>query len=147
MSTTIQRAPGSTQRTEAGLPSPTARSAAEARPLPESGAVAVVLDFVGSTLSDYDHLIAEMGLAPHRSALPGCLFHWVRSIPDGVRVSEVWRDQETFEFFLREELQPILTYLRLPEPEVTLYPVHSYLVGGSTARAPLGSASVAPGQA
>jgi hypothetical protein len=56
----------------------------------------------------------------------------VRSTPDGVRVSEIWRDQPTFEFFLREEVLPIVEYLRLPDPEVNVYPVHNYLVDGAS---------------
>ena len=93
--------------------------------------VAVVLDFVGSTLGDYDHVIDGMDLAPRGQGLPGCLFHWVRSTPDGIRVSEVWRNRETFEFFLGEELLPVLGYLRLADPEVHIYPVHNYLVEGT----------------
>lgn len=89
--------------------------------------IVVVSDFVGATLDDYDRLIQIMGLAPGGVALPGCLFHWARSTPDGLRLCEVWRNRVLFEFFQREEAIPMYRHLQLPEPEVSCYPVHNYL--------------------
>jgi hypothetical protein len=89
--------------------------------------VAVILDFVGVNLDDYDRLIRAMHLASGGSALPGCLFHWARSTPDGLRICEIWRNRALFEFFEREELLPAYRRLRFPEPELDFYPVHNYL--------------------
>jgi hypothetical protein len=89
--------------------------------------VGVTMDFVGATLDDYDRLIRTMHLAPSGPALPGCLFHWAHSTPDGLRICEVWRNRGLFEFFQQEEAVPVLRYLQLPEPDLHFYPVHNYL--------------------
>jgi hypothetical protein len=90
--------------------------------------VAVVMDFIGIGLSQYDDLMADM--SREGSALPGCLFHWAASTPDGVRATEVWRNLKLFDFFLREEVLPTVSALRLPDPELTVYAVHHFLTEG-----------------
>ena len=90
--------------------------------------VAVVMDFIGIGLSQYDDLMLDV--SREGSALPGCLFHWAASTPDGVRATEVWRNLKLFDFFLREEVLPTVSALRLPDPELTVYAVHHFLTEG-----------------
>jgi hypothetical protein len=90
--------------------------------------VAVVMDFIGIGLSQYDDLMLDISRGG--SALPGCLFHWAASTPDGVRATEVWRNLKLFDFFLREEVLPTVSALRLPDPELTVYAVHHFLTEG-----------------
>lgn len=92
--------------------------------------IAVILDFIGVTLDDYDRLIHRMDLAGRGRALPGCLFHWARSTSDGLRISEIWRNRALFDYFQRVEALAMYHRLHLPEPELSFYPVHNYLTSG-----------------
>ena len=100
---------------------PASRSTASA------GAVAVVMDFVGATLPQFDQLLESMRLSPNGPGLTGSLFQWSRSTPDGVRVTEVWQSPNHFEVIFREEIEPRLSDAGMQEPEITTYAVHSYL--------------------
>jgi hypothetical protein len=93
--------------------------------------VAVVMDFVGIGLEQYDELMSCLDLGRGGAALPGCLFHWASSTPDGVRATEVWRNLKLFDFFLREEVLPTVSALRLPDPELSVYAVHHFLTEGN----------------
>ena len=92
--------------------------------------VAVVMLFVNLSLDHYDRLIVDLDLTTRGSALPGCLFHWATEVPEGVRVTEVWRNIKLFDFFLREDVLPTVTALRLPDPEVSVFAVHHFLTEG-----------------
>ncbi len=106
---------------EAAAQQPASRSAASA------GAVAVVMDFVGATLPQFDQLLESMRLSPDGPGLNGSLFQWSRSTPDGVRVTEVWQSHNHFDVIFREEIEPRLSDAGMQEPEITTYEVHSYL--------------------
>ena len=112
---------------------------ANARPEPESGStesgsvVAVVMDFVGATLPHLDRLLDSMRLHPGGPGLTGSLFQWSRRTQDGVRVTEVWHSRDLFDFFYREEIEPLLPAAGLREPEITTYDVHTYLTQGPDA--------------
>jgi hypothetical protein len=96
--------------------------------------IAVEMLFVNLSVRDYDRLIAGIDLTTRGSALPGCLFHWATGAPEGVRVTEVWRNLKLFDFFLREDILPAVTALRLPDPEVSVFPVHHFLTEGLPGR-------------
>ena len=55
-------------------------------------AVAVVLEFEGATLDQYDQVVEKMGITPGGRHLPGCLFHW--------------ESREQFERFAEEQIAP-----------------------------------------
>jgi hypothetical protein len=95
-------------------------------------AVAVVMDFVGATLPQFDQLLESMRLSPAGPGLTGSLFQWSRCTQDGVRVTEVWQSRNHFEVFLRQVIEPRLSEAGLREPEITTYEVHSYLTQGPT---------------
>jgi hypothetical protein len=96
--------------------------------------VAVDMLFVNLGLQQYDRLITGLDLMTRGSALPGCLFHWAAGLPEGVRVTEVWRNLKLFDFFLREDVLPTVTALRLPDPVVSVFAVHHFLTEGPLSR-------------
>ena len=101
-------------------------------PTTQDAVVAVVMDFIGATLSQLDQLLEGMRLSPYGPGMAGSLFQWSRGTMDGVRVTEVWQSRSHFEHSFREEVEPRLSEIGLPEPEITTYDVHSYLTQGPT---------------
>ncbi len=70
-------------------------------------AIAVVLEFSGATLEQYDQVIKEMGFQPGGAGPPGALFHWITATDDGIRVTDVWEDRDTFDRFAQEKIGPV----------------------------------------
>jgi len=94
-------------------------------------AVAVVLEFEGGTLEQYDQIIQKMGFSRGGAGAPGGLFHWVTKTDNGIRVTDVWEDQETFERFAQEEIGPKSAEVGITqEPKVSFFEVHNYLTAG-----------------
>ena len=93
-------------------------------------AVAIVLDFKGATLDQYDQVIERMGLTPRGSGPPGSLFHWVTKTGDGIRVTDLWDSREVFDRFSDEQIGPHTQAVGISPPEVAFHDVHSYLTGG-----------------
>ncbi len=90
-------------------------------------AIAVQLDFNGSTLAQYDLVIQKMGFLPGGTGGPGCLFHWVMKTADGVRVTDVWASKEAFDKFAQEQIGPVTRQVGLSAPSVQFFEVHNYL--------------------
>jgi hypothetical protein len=99
----------------------------DAEAYPDAPPVAVVLDFPGLTLRHYERLTRHIFRTPREPGVPGCLYHWVRVRPEGVRVIEVWRTRCRFEAFWAEVALPRLQHLQLPEPACTFCPVPSFI--------------------
>jgi hypothetical protein len=94
-------------------------------------AVAVVLDFEGATLDQYDQVVEKMGLSPGGPSPPGALFHWVTATDDGIRVTDVWESRERFQRFADEEIGPTTQAVGIPAPPtVTFFEVHNHFTGG-----------------
>jgi hypothetical protein len=91
-------------------------------------AVAVILEFDGGTLDQYDKVIEKMGLAPGTALPPGGVFHWVTKTDNGFRVTDVWETREQFEQFAEEQIGPYSQEVGLSEPETTFHEVHNHLV-------------------
>lgn len=118
-----------------GPPAEAVRSAVQepaSEPIDSEAVVAVVMDFVGATHCQLDHLLERMRLSPGGPGVTGSLFQWSRRTLDGVRVTEVWQSRQYFEITFREEIQPRLSEIGLPDPEITTYEVHSFLTQGPT---------------
>jgi hypothetical protein len=93
--------------------------------------VAVQLDFNGVTLEQYDRVVAVMGLTPGGPGGPGGLFHWVTATNEGIRVTDVWRDRESFERFADEKIGPSMQEAGVDvQPEISFFEVHNYLTAG-----------------
>lgn len=94
-------------------------------------AVAVVLDFEGGTLDQYDQVVKEMGFTPSGKGAPGGLFHWVTKTDSGIRVTDVWQSAEQFKAFADTQIGPITQKAGVPAPpKITFYEVHNYLTAG-----------------
>jgi hypothetical protein len=95
-------------------------------------AVAVVMDFNGATLEQYDRTIEKMGFTRGGAGGPGGLFHWVAATPTGIIVTDVWESKEQFDKFAQEQIGPITAEVGFPgPPEITFHEVHNYLTSGS----------------
>ncbi|CAM3554920.1 hypothetical protein [Smaragdicoccus niigatensis] len=91
-------------------------------------AIAVVFDFDNATLEQYDQVIKLMELEPRGKAAPGSLFHWVTKTDNGIRVTDVWEDQDAFETFAAEQIGPFAAQAGFTdEPRLTFYDVHNFL--------------------
>lgn len=91
-------------------------------------AIAVILDFPGATLDQYDRVLEHLGLKPQGSTAPGGLFHWVTPTESGIRVTDVWETPEQFEAYSQQHIGPAAAQVGLPNPpEVTILPVHNFL--------------------
>ncbi len=90
--------------------------------------IAVVQDFDGATLAQYDAVIDQMGLAPGgKHPDPGCLFHWVTQTGDGLRVVDVWESQEQFDEFITEQVIPLANEAGYPNPpRIATHEIHAY---------------------
>ncbi|MCA1678925.1 MAG: hypothetical protein LC777_08270 [Actinobacteria bacterium] len=94
-------------------------------------AVAVVLDFDGGTLEQYDRVIEAMGFSPGGAGAPGGLFHWVTETDTGIRVTDVWESREQFDRFAEEQIGPKTQAAGVPgPPKITFYDVHNHLTAG-----------------
>jgi hypothetical protein len=93
--------------------------------------VAVVLDFKGATLEQYDQVIERLGLDPGGRGPPGSLFHWVTKTDEGIRVTDVWQDRETFQRYIDEQVDPVSRAVGVPSsPEIAFHEVHSHQTAG-----------------
>lgn len=91
-------------------------------------AVAVILDFDGATLDQYDQVIEKMGLSPGGATAPGGLFHWVMKTDDGIRVVDVWESREQFQDFADNQIGPITQEVGIPNPpQIRFHEVHNHL--------------------
>ena len=94
-------------------------------------AVAIVLDFDGGTLAQYDKVIALMQFEKEGKGAPGGLFHWVTETQTGIRVTDVWQTREEFDKFAAEQIGPFTQEVGFTAPpRVTEYAVHNYLTAG-----------------
>jgi len=96
-------------------------------------AIAVVMDFNGATLEQYDQVIEKMHFSPGAPGAPGGMFHWCAASEHGVRVTDVWQTREQFDAFAQEQIGPITAEAGMPgPPEMTFYDVHNHLTAGAS---------------
>ena len=94
-------------------------------------AVEVTFQGDGATLENYLKSIEIMGTGPEGTHPdPGCLFHWIESTDDGLRVTDVWKEREQFENFAEKQIGPVGAQTGLPEPQVKFIEVDNYLTAG-----------------
>jgi hypothetical protein len=93
-------------------------------------AVAVVMDFEGGTLDQYDQVVQAMGLTRGGPTPPNALFHWVTETDSGLRVTDVWETREAFDAFAQEQIGPQTQTVGLPQPSTTFHEVHNHFIAG-----------------
>ena len=93
--------------------------------------VAVVMDFPGATLEQYDQVLEKMGLTPGGAGPRGAISHWVTKTDDGIRVVDVWESGEQYERFAEEQIRPYALEVGFPgEPQVQMHDVHNHFTPG-----------------
>ena len=96
-------------------------------------AVAVVMDFNGATLEQYDQVISKMHLTPGGQGPPGALFHWCAATGSGILVTDVWQTREQYDAFAQSQIGPTTAEVGLPgPPDITFHDVHSYFTEGGS---------------
>lgn len=94
-------------------------------------AIAIVMDFKGTTLDQYDDVINRMGFSPGGAGAPHSMFHWVTKTDDGIRVVDVWDSQEEFDKFAEAQIGPHTQAAGITSPpETTVHELHNHLTGG-----------------
>jgi len=92
-------------------------------------AIAIVMDFPGATLDQYDAVIEAMGLEPGGPTPEGAIFHFVTRTDDGIRVIDVWESQAQFDKFAQEQIGPQTQKAGISGPPVmAFHEVHNYFV-------------------
>jgi hypothetical protein len=93
--------------------------------------VAIVMEFEGATLDQYDQVIEKMGLEPGGDTPPGALFHWVTETDDGILVTDVWETREQFDAFADAQIGPFSEEVGIPNPpRSTFHEVHNHVIRG-----------------
>ena len=96
-------------------------------------AVAVQMDFDGSTLDQYDQVCRSMGLTPKGPGPAGALSHFATMTDTGLRVVDVWESQEQFEKFAQEQIGPFAQEAGIAGmPRMQFFEVHNYFTPNPT---------------
>jgi hypothetical protein len=90
-------------------------------------AIALIMDFEGGTLDQYDQVLEKMELGDKLA--PGGIFHWVAETDDGFRVVDVWESQDAYEKFAEEKIGPLTAEAGLSEPKITPHELHNTMSG------------------
>ena len=90
-------------------------------------AIAMLIEFSGGTAEDYDRVLQRLDLGGKMA--PGGIFHVVGPTDDGLRVVDVWDSQEAFDRFFEDKLRKALEAEGLPEPKISVWPVHNMIPG------------------
>lgn len=88
-------------------------------------AIAMLIEFPGTNLSQYDRVVARLNLKGR--TYKGGLFHVAGATDDGVRIVDVWESQAAFDAFLEQKLAPALEAEGMEPPQVKSWEVHSTL--------------------
>ena len=87
-------------------------------------AIAVMQDFPGGTQQQYDQVTGQLDLGGHTPK--GCLFHTAGPMEGGWRVVDVWESQDALNAFMGV-LGPVAQSAGIPQPQVTIWPIHNIL--------------------
>jgi hypothetical protein len=91
-------------------------------------AIAVEVLYPGATTDQYDAAVRALGLDAG-GVHPGALFHWAAQTDAGVKVVDVWPSHEEMQQFIEGRVVPAGREAGLPDPEVQITEIHSYMVG------------------
>ncbi|RKR18967.1 hypothetical protein [Arthrobacter oryzae] len=96
-------------------------------------AVAVIMEFSGATLGQYDQVIEKMGLTPGGPGPAGALGHWVAATDDGIVVTDLWQTRELYDAFAKDQIGPFTAEVGLSAPAVKYLDAHNYFTPGADA--------------
>ncbi|MDE8586196.1 hypothetical protein [Arthrobacter sp. NQ4] len=95
-------------------------------------AVAIIMEFDGSTLEQYDEINKKMGLTPGGPGPAGSISHWATATDKGFQVTDVWESREQFDTFAQEKIGPLSMELGFAAPpKLTFHEVHNYLTSNT----------------
>jgi len=95
-------------------------------------AVAVIMQFDGGTLAQYDAVLEKMGLTSGGPGPAGAISHWAAATDSGILITDVWKFREEYEKFANEQIGPLSMEAGIPgPPKLTFHEVHSYFTPGS----------------
>lgn len=95
-------------------------------------AIAVIMDFDGATLEQYDQVIEKMGLSPGGAGPAGSISHWAAKTDTGLRVVDSWENREAFDRFAQEQIGPITQEVGIQgPPRMEFFEVHNVFVGSA----------------
>lgn len=90
-------------------------------------AVAIVMEFKGATLEQYEVLNRMMGLTPGGPGPAGSISHWATEADGGLLVTDVWESREQYDKFAQEKIGPLSVEAGFPgPPQTTYYEVANY---------------------
>ena len=95
--------------------------------------IAVLMEFRGVGQDKYDAVIRDLELGG--KAYKGGVFHAAGPMDGGWRIVDVWDSQEALDTFMREKLGATMQKNGVPEPQLTIWPVHNTLTPTGAARA------------
>ena len=97
-------------------------------------AVAVIMEFAGATLAQYDQVIEEMGLARGGPGPEGALSHWVAETDNGILITDLWKTWEQYGTFAKDQIGPYTREDGIPEaPKITFCDAHNDFTPGPDA--------------
>lgn len=97
-------------------------------------AIAVILEFDGTTSEQYDEVNRLMGLTPGGPGPEGSISHWATMTDRGLKVTDVWESREQFDAFAQEKIGPLSEQAGFAgPPKLTFYEVHNYYTPGKGA--------------
>lgn len=81
-----------------------------------------ILDFPEATMDQYDRVIERMDLGGE--VAPGAVFHVAGPHAGGLRVIDVWDDEDAYNAFAETKIGPLTAAEGIAEPAVTRVEVH-----------------------
>ena len=95
-------------------------------------AVAIIMEFAGTTLEQYDQINKKMGLTPGGPGPVGSISHWATATDNGLQVTDVWESREQFDAFVQEKIGPLSIEVGFAgPPKLTYFDVHNYFTRGT----------------
>ncbi len=95
--------------------------------------IAVLMEFSGATQEQYDAVIRDLHL--DGKTTKGGVFHVAGPKEGGWRIVDVWDSQEVLDTFMRDKLMATMQKHGVPEPQVTVWPVHNTMTPTGPAHA------------
>lgn len=84
-------------------------------------AVAIIMEFKGATLAQYQEVNRKMGLSPGGPGPAGSISHWAAETDGKLLITDVWESREKYDMFAQEKIGPLSMEAGFPAPPTTTY--------------------------
>jgi hypothetical protein len=95
--------------------------------------IAVLTEYRGAGQEQYDAVIRDLDLGG--KGYKGSVFHVAGPMEGGWRIVDVWDSQAALDAFMHDKLLAALQKNGVPEPQVTVWPVHNTVTPTGPAQA------------